>query len=231
MQPRDHPRCWPHPRGALGLPFGGLSGIDYDPKSKRYIGISDDRSEIAPARFYTFTLPMGRDRFRDTAPRFEAVTTLLDTNAEPFARRAVDPESIRYTPDRRSIVWSSEGAASSGEPPFVRRGGLDGTYVDQLPLPTRFDPVLTDGKQVSGVRSNQATESVTYSPSGKTLAAAVENALLQDGPAASPNAESPSRVVQINRAGRSKKVFVYLMELTRSGGRRYCCAHWLPHGG
>lgn len=30
----------------------------------------------------------------------------------------------------------------------MRRGGLDGTYVDQLPLPTRFDPVLTDGKQV-----------------------------------------------------------------------------------
>lgn len=72
-----HAGCW------------GFSSVGYPgsmtTQNPNAIGISDDRPESAPARFYPFTLPMGRDRFRDTAPRFEAVTTLLDANAEPFA--------------------------------------------------------------------------------------------------------------------------------------------------
>ncbi|GAA3325262.1 hypothetical protein GCM10020331_056420 [Ectobacillus funiculus] len=36
-----------------GTPVGGLSGIDYDPQTKKWIMISDDRSDLAPARFFT----------------------------------------------------------------------------------------------------------------------------------------------------------------------------------
>src|SRR5438874_2462765 len=35
---------------------GGLSGIEYDPKSDTWIMESDDRSDINPARFYTARL-------------------------------------------------------------------------------------------------------------------------------------------------------------------------------
>ena len=35
---------------------GGLSGIDYDASNKRYYFISDDRSDINPARFYTASI-------------------------------------------------------------------------------------------------------------------------------------------------------------------------------
>src|SRR5258706_15797769 len=35
-----------------GTLVGGLSGIDYDPVSKEWAIISDDKSDHAPARFY-----------------------------------------------------------------------------------------------------------------------------------------------------------------------------------
>ena len=37
-------------------PVGGLSGIDYDPGTHKWILISDDRSDNAPARFYSAKL-------------------------------------------------------------------------------------------------------------------------------------------------------------------------------
>jgi hypothetical protein len=33
-------------------PFGGISGVDYDPRTDRWLMISDDRSDRAPARFF-----------------------------------------------------------------------------------------------------------------------------------------------------------------------------------
>ncbi|MGL1465779.1 esterase-like activity of phytase family protein, partial [Vibrio parahaemolyticus] len=36
-----------------GTTVGGLSGIDYNPQKDEYYCISDDRSNINPARFYT----------------------------------------------------------------------------------------------------------------------------------------------------------------------------------
>ena len=35
-----------------GAPFGGISGVDYDPRTGDWLMISDDRSDEAPARFF-----------------------------------------------------------------------------------------------------------------------------------------------------------------------------------
>src|SRR6476661_1425169 len=35
-----------------GIDYGGISGLDFDAASNRYLALSDDRSEKAPARFY-----------------------------------------------------------------------------------------------------------------------------------------------------------------------------------
>jgi predicted nucleic-acid-binding Zn-ribbon protein len=41
---------------------GGLSSIDYDVKNNQYYLISDDRSAINPARFYTATIAINNNK-------------------------------------------------------------------------------------------------------------------------------------------------------------------------
>src|SRR3954469_4245962 len=43
----------PHGLQFRGTTVGGLSGIDHDPATGRWVAISDDRSELQAARFYT----------------------------------------------------------------------------------------------------------------------------------------------------------------------------------
>src|SRR4051812_25344294 len=46
----------PHRMEFHGTIVGGLSGIDFDPASQLWIALSDDRSELQPARFYPFRM-------------------------------------------------------------------------------------------------------------------------------------------------------------------------------
>jgi 2',3'-cyclic-nucleotide 2'-phosphodiesterase (5'-nucleotidase family) len=196
----------------LGLPFGGLSGIDYDVATGRYVAISDDRSENAPARFYTLRLPLDDTGFAGTAPEFESATTLLDASGAPFARRALDPEAIRWS-GSGGVLWTSEGASTAGQPAFIREATSTGVHVRELRLPDAYRPALTGGKLTGGVRNNQALESLTFSLDGLQVVAAVENALVQDGPAAGLNAKSPSRVVVIDQAtGNPEAEYVYSVD-------------------
>lgn len=184
----------------LDTPFGGLSGIDYDPVGKEFIAISDDRSENAPARFYTLTLGIGEKGFTDAGMKVTGVTTLLNSDSEPYGRRTVDPESIRLDPARSGVLWTTEGSTAAGIPPALLVSDRDGGLHGEIDLPTEFVPELEDGRVIRGARNNQSLESLAVSPDGKTITAALENALVQDGPAASLNAPSPSRVVRFERS-------------------------------
>src|SRR5437763_13984190 len=42
----------PHRMPFKGTTVGGLSGLDFDPGSGTWVAISDDRSQLQPARFY-----------------------------------------------------------------------------------------------------------------------------------------------------------------------------------
>ncbi|MER5177292.1 esterase-like activity of phytase family protein [Streptomyces sp. NPDC002896] len=193
------------------MPFGGLSGIDYDPESGEYAALSDDRSENGKARFYTLRLPLDDSGFADDKPALDGLTVLKDTTGEPFATKAVDPEAIRWAPDRKSLLWTSEGASSSGQPAFVRETSPSGAYVRELPLPKAYAPVRSaSGTLTAGVRNNQALEGLTYSPDGTKAVAITENALVQDGPAASLTAKSPSRLLVMDAAtGKPEAEHVY----------------------
>jgi hypothetical protein len=83
-------------------PVGGLSGITYDRQRDRFYAISDDRSERAPARFYTLKLnlkptaeaqPLGIDTVE-----IEKVTLLTGENGQPYASGTVDLEGIAPSP-------------------------------------------------------------------------------------------------------------------------------------
>src|SRR5687768_4059031 len=39
-----------------GTTVGGLSALDHDPASGSWVALSDDRSELQPARFYTLSV-------------------------------------------------------------------------------------------------------------------------------------------------------------------------------
>ncbi len=184
----------------FGMPFGGLSGIDYDSKSDTYVALSDDRSENGKARFYTLRLPLDGTEFAHDEPDLDGLTVLDDTTGDPFAAKQVDPEAIRWTPGGKSLLWTSEGASSSGQPAFVREASTSGGYERELPLPTAYAPVKSaSGTLISGVRNNQALEGLTLSPDGSKAVTVAENALVQDGPAAGLTAKSPSRLLVTDR--------------------------------
>ncbi len=98
-------------RIAHGLTFqhttvGGLSGIDYDPRSGQWIIASDDRSDYSAARFYTARLEYDAQAF--TSVRLTGVTFLQRPNGRRYASRwlgneSLDMESIRYDPDSNDI--------------------------------------------------------------------------------------------------------------------------------
>ncbi|WP_162467113.1 esterase-like activity of phytase family protein [Streptomyces cavernae] len=195
----------------LGMPFGGLSGIDYDKKSGEYVALSDDRSENGKARFYTLRLPVDGDGFAHDKPDLDALTVLDDTTGEPFAPKAVDPEAIRWAPGGKSLLWTSEGASASGQPAFVREASPSGDHERELPLPKAYAPVRnSSGTLTAGVRNNQALEGLTLSADGSKVVTITENALVQDGPAAGLTAKSPSRLLVMDRGtGAAEAEHVY----------------------
>jgi hypothetical protein len=173
----------------LGTTLGGLSGIDYDVATRSYISISDDRSQVNPARFYTLNLDLTSTRFN--AVNFTATQTLKQTDGSPFPALGIDPEAIRFN-GRGGFYYTSEGDANALQSPFVREARSDGSFIRDLTLPGYYLPTA-----IGGIRQNLAFESLTLTPNG-TIFTATENALRQDGPAATLNNGSFARLLAFN---------------------------------
>ncbi len=192
-----------------GTTVGGLSGIDYDAGTGSYYAISDDRSGVNAARFYNLGLNLNQF-VRSATPgaagvAFNSVTTLQTPAGTAFAPNTVDPESIRYNAASKTLVWSNEGqrTAAGLQNPTVREMRLDGTHIRDFGVPTAYKPVGSPAGTAAGdrgVNNNLAFESLTYSTDGRTLYTATENALVQDGPTASVNNGSRSRILSFDVA-------------------------------
>ncbi|MEH1941486.1 MAG: phytase [Nostoc sp.] len=206
-------------------PVGGLSGVTYDAINNRYYAISDDRSQVAPARFYTFTTEPGT--ISTTGVTFTNVTPLKDTSGKFFALNSLDPEGIALT-NNGTVFISSEGEVNPGAGrvtnPFIKEFSLTtGQEVRSLFVPRKFLPVVEDSNgngvidaddtQTSGVYNNLAFESLTITPDQKTLFTATENALSQDGLKASLTSGSRSRILQYNLvSGQPEKEYLYITD-------------------
>ena len=167
--------------------IGGLSGLAYDAANEVYYAISDDRSSINDARFYTLEINVENGDIT-----FTDVTTLLDADGNPFASGSIDPEGIALS-DNNTLYISSEGDASQQIPPFVNEFSLDGEQISELPVDEKYTP---NAEGTFGIRNNLAFESATISPDGRFLYTATENALAQDSPPATPENESISRIIK-----------------------------------
>ncbi|WP_445171954.1 esterase-like activity of phytase family protein [Microcoleus sp.] len=210
-----------YPTGSVtveGTQVGGLSGIDYDTINNRYYSISDDRSDRNPARFYTLNIDLSSGSLSSSGINFSGVTTLLNQNNQPFATNTLDPEGIGLT-SNGTVFVSSEGEVSNLagrlQSPFVNEFALGtGRQLRQLPVPSKFVPVIGPADApTAGIRNNLAFENLTITPDGKFLFTATENALVQDGPVATTNTGSRSRILKYNlTTGQPEQEFLYLID-------------------
>ena len=197
------------PTGTMfnGTTVGGLSSITWDPQLNVYYALSDDPSQFQPARFYTLSLDIADGQLTNGDVHFSAVTRLLAPNGLPYAPFSLDPEGLVLTKDRQ-LVLTSEGFTNSLIDPFIRLYSLDGTFISSLLLPQAF---LVTADHSSGVRANLGFESAGVPPNGRFLYTATENALFQDGPAATIANGSPARLLRYNlQTGRLDREWVYM---------------------
>jgi hypothetical protein len=196
------------PTGTMfeGTVVGGLSSITYDPALDLYYSLSDDQGQLQPARFYTLRIDVS-DGFLDNGDvEVTAVTTLRAPDGQPYPVASLDPEGFTLAKSGEFIV-TSEGFATRGIAPWVRRYTRDGTYLGDLPVPDAFTPLAG----VRGVRQNLAFEAAAVSPDGRHLFVGMEGALVQDGPAATIGNGSPSRILRYHlQSGRLEAQYVYV---------------------
>lgn len=192
-----------------GTELGGLSGITYDSPKDVYYAVSDDRSEKALARFYTLQINLNQGLQQGNVTPLK-VTTLLNTENQPFERYRIDAEGIAVT-NRETVFISSEGDAQRFINPFIKEFSLtSGKELRSLPIPERFLPTASRDR---GIRNNNAFESLTVTPNQQYLYTATENALLQDEPIGRPDTSSPCRILQYDlRSGKRSHEYLYITE-------------------
>ncbi len=159
---------------------GGLSGLDYDPAQDLWYALSDDGSDLQPARFYTFKLALS-ERHLGT-PELQSVVTLrqADASAYPDRRsgvRSPDPESLRLRPSTQTLIWADEGQARLGRGPSLHEISPDGRQLREFKLPAMFEVTPT-----TGPRHNLGFEGLAMTLDGRQVWAAMEAAFSQDGP-------------------------------------------------
>jgi len=204
---------WPHRLSIGGTVAGGLSGMDFSSSEGEYLLLSDDRSDLAPVRFYTARWPAPWT----SPPEATGVVELQRPGGGPWPsrRRAVaglpvpDPESLRLRPDTGTLLWSSEGDVARGFGPALYESARDGRFLREFAMPSMFEP---DPAQRRGPRDNLAFEGVALTPDGRQAWVAMENALIQDGPVPTAGAPGgPCRFTRIDLGtGRAAGQIAYL---------------------
>lgn len=174
-------------------PVGGLSALTYDRGRDRFLALSDDRSSLAPARFYTLNLTIDQkdsEKIGIAKIDIEDVTFIKDENGKNYSPGNIDPEGIALSP-KGTVFISSEGVPSKGIAPFIREfDQKTGKLQQNLRIPDRFLPNnnTTEAQSPRGVRENLGFEALTLEPNSLAgangdpfrLFTATESGLFQD---------------------------------------------------
>ncbi len=182
--------------------YGGISGIDYDPRSGRWVFISDDKSERGPSHIF-----LGRLDVRQGGPCGPTLETMIPLRREDgrtFPDRkagteAADGEAVRFDPRDLDLVWATEGDFDHGYPPAVRRMKVDGTPIARLVAP---DALTFHGGGLTGARKNATVEGLSWSVDGRSVWISMEWPLVQDGPIPSVKEGGLARLTRLDRTGK-----------------------------
>ncbi len=210
----------PHKEPFNGTTIGGLSGIDYDSANELYYLISDDRSAINPARFYTAKISFS-NRGIDTVI-FTGVHSLLQPNGKTYPNNkenpqaTPDPEGIRYNPLTKQLTWTSEGERIVREKdtvlanPSITLISTDGRFLDSFPLPLNLYMHSIE----KGPRQNGVLEGLSFADNFTKLYVNVEEPLYEDGPRADLTNNQPwIRIFQFDvKTKKNVAQYAYLLE-------------------
>jgi hypothetical protein len=203
---------------ADGVRVGGLSGIDYDAAQDRFLAISDDKSEYAPARFVSVKLDY--DAAHVATPVVTATTILRNAKAEPYPApgkggESLDSESLRLDHKNGTLLITTEGDTKDGFGPAIRRFDRSGHLLASLDLPPQlaFDPA-----QKTGPRTNLSLEGLSYAKGGQVLWAAMEAPLFQDAPLPTLDKGAPVRFLRMEKDRTRQYVYVVDRLLPPSAG-------------
>ncbi|WP_343950050.1 esterase-like activity of phytase family protein [Nonomuraea longicatena] len=207
----------PHRTLFEGTTVGGLSGLDRDPRTGTWYLISDDRWRYNPARFYTGQLDIDPATGAFTGVRLTGVTTLRrpDGSAYPAYGQAdaADPETIRYDPHRRALLWGHEGDRPDAERPniplsqlFLRWTSTGGRHLGEVPVPRNLHLTTTD----KGPRRNFGFEGLAFAP--HRIAAVIEGPRHEDGRPPTVERGAPTRITVWDRSGRVLGQYAYQID-------------------
>lgn len=196
--------------------FGGISGLDYDTRTREWYLVSDDRSEHGPARFFIARFDFDSRRLRKvtlrTSIRFKGSksnSSLLSGHADDW----IDAESVRIDHHSGELLVASEGDEQRQTASWIRRVDRGGRWLGEVSLPT----LLASGSQ-QGPRPNRALEGLAFAPHGRALWVALESPLLQDGKAASVLHGADVRLTRIPWPDGAITQYVYLTDAARAHG-------------
>jgi hypothetical protein len=192
-----------------GTPVGGLSGIDYDRKTRQWVLISDDTSRQAPARYYRAKLVFDAKAF--TSVEITKVVALRQRDGNPYPNAAtggdvVDPESIRIDPRTGQLWWTNEGDRRLGLDPGVRISNRDGRAARSLPTPRIF---RFDKNGEGGPRHYVSLEGLSFVPGGSSVFVSTEAAIHEDDDLATDGRGSVTRITRMSRRGRVLGQYAY----------------------
>jgi hypothetical protein len=185
-----------------GTTVGGLSGITYDRTQDVFYAISDDRSNYAPARFYTLKLALEAPEVslvndstnNSINPVAIEKVTFLKENGVTYAPNTIDAEGIALTP-AGSVLISSEGT-SQAEPSIQEYDLETGNQKQSISIPDRYLPGVSPSR---GIQPNLGFESLAIAADGNTqsdpyrIFTATESPLLQDLNSDNPDQLPPLR--------------------------------------
>ena len=202
-----------------GALFGGISGIDYDRASGDWLMISDDRSEKAPARFYTARLDY--DARGVWGLKLKSVTALGRDDGSLFASgrgqgERADAEALRLDPENGQVVWSTEGDPDRGFDPAMRRMDRHGAPLGRIALPGGLG---FDATGARGGRPNKTIEGLSFSADGRFLWMAMEAPLIQDGLVSTVLAGGLTRITRLDRQGRVSAQYAYRLDPVQAATR------------
>lgn len=199
---------------------GGLSGIDFDSTQQLFYTISDDRSALQPARFYSMKILFTENKI-DTV-LFQRAITLKQPNGKPYPsskedpQQTPDPEAIRYHPQKEQFVWTSEGERiitakdTILSDPSITMIDTAGKFIRSFSLPEN----LRMSAKENGPRRNGVLEGATFADQYKTLFVSLEEPRYEDGPQAAlqPN-DAWVRLYKFKVSkGKSVAQYAYLLD-------------------
>lgn len=192
-----------------GTLVGGLSGVDYDSRRGTWVLISDDRSEINPARYYTATLAYDQGGF--SSVQITSTMALRQADGSLYPSRNVggnvpDPESVRFDPSNSNLWWTSEGERARSLDPFVAQIDKGGKLLSTLPLPAMFKMNATAEK---GPRNNATFEGLAFAPDGQSIWVSMEGPTYEDGALPTPTTPAVTRFTRFDRAGQVLAQYAY----------------------